>query len=547
MAIDTEMPSVIAAGQLTTDRKVDLSHYSNADALIRQIDNICAGDGCVEPGGKISLSHARQYWELKALLGEEKEITAGGSTANSLHGLTLLHDNPDSPRSETAIRSTFITYSAAGPNSLESLRGLFDCDCELNVIRDHLNEQGQTPFIRVYPKAANLVEDRDEFIPQISYIIVFASGARCSISYPGTPHKAMRARKMWPEEGNSTLLTNEELQAMKDADWIATSMADLYKWKAEGKRINRRALEGPAAFAQTYGLNFACFLPKTSSCHESEDQELCQSIIREKSRIVLGNEEELLAVYANYTEHEFDNSIHKIKQKYKDGKGKTSALAEARETEILYRKVEKRFQDDLRFQQSEDRHRIARIDEQLQRLQGIPHSEEDIARLYKRRQCFSTPIVAFITRGIFGAILITPDDIIPMPVMLVEKAKNEIGAGDATAAGFLRGLIPALDDDPKTSLLKAALLGSKMGNLVVQQDPARIERGGTVHREAWEYCQQLQTMESDQLYAELDRLRNAHDQFLETTQAEMLKIFRDDYDSVWPRDKEQCESGEDAD
>lgn len=432
-------------------------------------------------GGKVELATFQQFDSLMKFFGSHipVQIAPGGSPPNTVSAVKALMEN--------AVQASMMTFSGDGPGSTMSLRSLFGAPPNADV-NDYLSGD-ETPAIRVFPRGRNNRSD-SKYYPQLSFVLVPRDGKRCALSYPGTPNLALPPDQIWGPLNHGTyddlpldqrILYHDEVEHLRQADAIAISASDAIKWgrrrwvpdAGEWTDINAEAVLGPAEFARNHGKPVFFFLPKYKNCGQENVRDLFQNVIRDYANVVLGNDEELMAVYG----HNVD------------------ALKHDRDAfHLTYFEVEQQLQADLR---------------------------------QRAAQGAQPPLVAFITRGTIGSVLITPEKIIPMPPILTERSKvvNEIGAGDATAGGFIAGLLLPLDTDPIRNLIKSALLGAKMGSLVVQQDPARLEPGGALHQEAQQYRDRLAGLNARQLDEHLDDIRVEQDRFLD--EQHLLPVIRE--------------------
>ncbi|PWL19319.1 adenosine kinase [Falsochrobactrum shanghaiense] len=118
-----------------------------------------------------------------------------------------------------------------------------------------------------------------------------------------------------------------------------------------------------------------------------------------------------------------------------------------------------------------DRYRDEFLELMRSRTVDIVFANEDEAKSLYQTQSLDKAVeaiakdcpLAIITRSAEGALVVTPDQILPVPAIEVDKVVDTTGAGDLYAAGFLYGYTR------ERSLEDCARLGSLAAGTIIQQ------------------------------------------------------------------------------
>jgi len=492
MTSPSPMPSIIGYGMLTGDYSISFDDLATKLGLPSEIDAACvlsavadgtckAGDDYQQftnrpnlftPGGKLVIAQ-EQFDNLKRFLdqiGFGYTIDAGGSTGNSLYGIAaLLKDQLGF--------AGMMSFSGNGDTS--------------QISRDSLQSVNITPI------PAKLNDPSMERYPQVSFIVNYQND-RCSASYPGIPFDHMPPT-IWDEldvaqgpRETEHFSQDEQAQVLK-AEYFALNGAVANKWKT------------PIAFTKARDMAIAAgsdvifFLPKAK--YIGNNGGIFQETIAEHASYICGNDEELMAVYGHppaLFEATYDHAFQD---------GLKNGMTEEEATEHAEAKYTTHYE--TTFQQTV---------KQMQRaMQARPIKEGE-----------QEPI-AFITRGDYGSVIVTKDRILDIPMILSEaKEIKRIGAGDATAFGFLAYQMACraegLDGLSTDNLSKSGLMGAKMGQLVVEHEPARLPADH--HDQALAYRQTLQAMDSKALEQEMGDIKTRHCAFLEAHRPVALDVMR---------------------
>lgn len=145
------------------------------------------------------------------------------------------------------------------------------------------------------------------------------------------------------------------------------------------------------------------------------------------------------------------------------------------------------------------------LGEVVRRVDGVRINEGEIRqytgtyhlREAARRLMSEGPRVVIVTRGEYGALLFTPDDLFVAPAYLLEDVRDPTGAGDTFAGGFM-GYLASVGSLDRVSLRRAMLHGAVMSSYAVEDFSVGRLRTVTTTEVAGRYAELLQHTHFDE-------------------------------------------------
>jgi sugar/nucleoside kinase (ribokinase family) len=115
------------------------------------------------------------------------------------------------------------------------------------------------------------------------------------------------------------------------------------------------------------------------------------------------------------------------------------------------------------------------LGEVMQRVDGVRINEGEIRqysgtynlRAAARQILAEGPRIVIVTRGEYGALMFTADDLFVAPAYLLEEVRDPTGAGDTFAGGFM-GYLASVDTFDPLHLRKAMLYGAVTSSFTVE-------------------------------------------------------------------------------
>lgn len=144
------------------------------------------------------------------------------------------------------------------------------------------------------------------------------------------------------------------------------------------------------------------------------------------------------------------------------------------------------------------------LGEVVRRVDGVRINEGEIRqytgtynlRAAARQVMAEGPRVVIVTRGEYGALLFTQDDLFVAPAYLLEEVRDPTGAGD-TFAGGLMGFLAREGTVTPLNLRRAMLYGAVLSSFTVEDFSVGRLRGVTLHDVAQRYDALVRTTHFD--------------------------------------------------